>query len=171
MLQVFTVKDKVGNKYILPLNSACKFGLYYQKGTRYFDTVEDVMKVFTRYQSCWKNHDTLHTNCLYLELQDTYNLFNCSLLLCYVNFHIRSFNKIHIRTVPFLSLQASPLPSVIAAQCSHSSGNEKTSVSRLEILVVKGVSKVWVHNYGSYSWTFANDTACMYKPIVNRDYC
>ena len=52
MLQVFTVKDKVGNKYILPLNSACKFGLYYQKGTRYFDTVEDVMKVFTRYQSC-----------------------------------------------------------------------------------------------------------------------
>ncbi|XP_064390595.1 uncharacterized protein LOC135338393 isoform X2 [Halichondria panicea] len=78
--KVFTVKDKVGNKYILPLNSACKFGLYYQKGTRYFDTVEDVMK-------------------------------------------------------------ASPLPSVIAAQCSHSSGNEKTSVSRLEILVVKGVSK------------------------------
>ncbi len=39
--------------------------------------------------------------------------------------------------------QASPLPRVIAAQCSHPSGNDKTSVSRLEILVVKGVNKVW----------------------------
>lgn len=41
-----------------------------------------------------------------------------------------------------LTMQASPLPQVIAAQTDYQGGNQKTSVQRLEVLVVKGVNKV-----------------------------
>ena len=41
-----------------------------------------------------------------------------------------------------LSAQASPLPQVIAAQTDYQGGSQKTSVQRLEVLVVKGVNKV-----------------------------
>ncbi len=128
-MQVFTVKDQLSQKYIVPLNSACKFGLYYQKGTCYFDTVEDVMKVCTKhnYRSIVKgNNNDRHTctvSMLVFELAYTYTI-------CI--FHLNCTHK-----------QASPLPRVIAAQCSHPSGNDTTSVSRLEILAVKGVNKVW----------------------------
>lgn len=41
--QVVSIADCGGNKYIIPLNSATKFGLMYTHSTQTFSTVEDLM--------------------------------------------------------------------------------------------------------------------------------
>ena len=41
--QVVTIKDVHGNKYVIPLNSAAKFGLVQGQGSKVYNTVEDLL--------------------------------------------------------------------------------------------------------------------------------
>ena len=38
-----SISDIIGNKYVIPINSAAKFGLIQEQGIRIFSTVEDIM--------------------------------------------------------------------------------------------------------------------------------
>ena len=42
-LQVVSIRDVGGNQYVIPLNSATKFGLLYEGGVTEFGTIEEVL--------------------------------------------------------------------------------------------------------------------------------